>query len=229
MAGEDASGGSAGSDGPAGRGRLVTGAVWALLLLGLWLWGRDMTDGGSALGGVSAAGRRMSGAPALPAAHEPLSEGARPVQVDIDSIGVHAKVIARGLDRHGGVQPPPYAKAQAVGWYRGGPTPGEEGAAVLVGHVDTETRRAVFYPLSSVKPGSRVEVTRADGTVAEFTVEGTDVVPRRGFDADEVYAPEQRGRAEVKLITCGGTFDRSTHAYTSNVVVTAYLTGAHQV
>jgi hypothetical protein len=186
-----------------------------------------MTDGGSALGDVSAAGRRMSAAPTLPAAHEPLSDAARPVQIDIDAIGVHAKVVARGLDRHGAVKPPPYAKPEVVGWYEGGPTPGEEGAAVLVGHVDTETRRAVFYPLSSVQPGNRVDVTRADGTVAEFTVESTDVVPRKDFDARRVYAPAQDDRAEVKLVTCGGTFDRSTHSYTANVVVTAYLTGTH--
>lgn len=222
MAEEDSSGGR-------GRGRFVTGTVWALLLLGLWLWGRDMTDGGSALGDVSAAGRQLSGAPKLPAAHEPLSEAARPVQFDIDAIGVHAKVVARGLDRRGGVKPPPYSKPEVVGWYKGGATPGEEGASILVGHVDTDTRRAVFYPLSSVQPGNRVDVTRADGTVAEFTVERTDVVPRKDFDAQQAYAPEKDDRAEVKLITCGGTFDRSAHAYTSNVVVTAYLTGAHQV
>ena len=218
MAEEDASGRS-------GRSRFVTGTVWALLLLGLWLWGRNMTDGGSALGDVSAAGRHMSAAPTLPAAREPLPDAARPVQVDIDAIGVHAKVWARGLDRHGGVKPPPYAKPKVVGWYRGGPTPGEAGASILVGHVDTDTRRAVFYPLSSVRPGNRVEVTGADGTVAEFTVVSTDVVPRADFDARRVYAAEQEHRAEVKLITCGGTFDRSTHAYTANVVVTAYLTG----
>jgi sortase family protein len=215
------------ADGPH-RGRFVTGTVWALLLLGLWLWGRDMTDGGSALGDVSSAGRQMGAAPTLPAAHEPLSDAARPVQVDIDAVGVHAKVVARGLDGHGGVKPPPYSKPGEVGWYKDGPTPGEAGASVLVGHVDTDTRRAVFYPLSSVQPGNRVDVTRADGTVAEFTVEKTDVVPRKDFDAKRVYAAVKPHRAEVKLITCGGTFDRSTHSYTANVVVTAYLTGTHQ-
>jgi sortase (surface protein transpeptidase) len=134
-------------------------------------------------------------------------------------------VVARGLDARGAVDPPPYDQPGVVGWYGAGPKPGAVGAALLVGHVDTETRPAVFYQLSTLKPGETVRVFRGDGKVAEFTVDDVRVLPRDGFDAGLAYGPRQPGRAELRLITCGGSFDRVSRSYTANVVVSAYLTG----
>lgn len=95
-----------------------------------------------------------------------------------------------------------------------------------MGHVDTETRPAVFYKLSAVRPGETVRVIRDDGTVAEFTVDDVQVFPRDHFDAQQAYGVRQSGRAELRLITCGGTFDRASRSYTANVIVSAYLTGS---
>ncbi|MGW3624649.1 class F sortase [Streptomyces sp. NPDC000880] len=215
------------TDRPAGSGRLLTGVAWAVLLLGLWLWGREMTGGpgGSSApttGDVAAVGRPL-GVP-LPPAHDPL-DPARPDQVAIPSIGIIAPVVPRGLDVTGAVDPPPYDMPHTVGWYDSGTQPGTAGTALLVGHVDTETKPAVFYGLSSARPGEKVRVTRADGSVAEFTIDDVQVFERARFDAQKVYGPHKDGRAELRLITCGGTFDRTTRAYTANVVVSAYLTG----
>jgi hypothetical protein len=156
------------------------------------------------------------------AAHVPLS-AASPLRVDIPSVGVHAPIVPRGLDSAGAVDPPPYETPDVAGWWGAGPAPGSNGAALLVGHVDTATKPAVFYGLSSVTPGALVEVARSDGTVAQFTVEGVEVVPKAGFSADRVYGSD--GRPELRLITCGGTFDRAKQAYSANVVVFAALTG----
>lgn len=213
-----------------GRSRLATATIWALLLLGLWIWGRATTDasfGGPAPGDVSAADGLFGGREPLPEAHDPLDGVARPVRLDIASLDVHARITRTGLDGSGGVAAPPYSRADTVGWYRPGPKPGEKGVALMVGHVDTDTERAVFYPLSTVDRGTKVRITGADGRVMEFTVESTEVVQGDRFDADRVYGPRVEGRAELRLLTCGGTFDRKEHAYTSNVVVSAYLTGAH--
>ncbi|MFF4080924.1 class F sortase [Streptomyces sp. NPDC001777] len=214
-------------DRPAGYGRLLAGAVWAVLLLGLWLWGRDITDGpgaGSAptTGDVAAVGSPLG--VALPPPHDP-TRGAVPRRVEIPSIGVDAPVVAGGLDEDGAIEPPPYDRPQTVGWYRDGTRPGANGPALLVGHADTETRPAVFHGLSATRPGAEVEVTRADGTVAEFTVDDVRVLTRARFDAAEAYGPREAGRAELRLITCGGTYDRASHSYDANVVVSAYLTG----
>ncbi|MFF4185884.1 class F sortase [Streptomyces sp. NPDC001691] len=213
-----------------GSGRLVTGLAWAVLLLGLWLWGRDVSGGsgstsGPITGDIAAVGRPL-GAP-LPPAHDPL-RGAAPQRVEIPSIGIAAPVVPRGLDAEGAVDPPPYNRPGTVGWFDGGARPGEAGAALLVGHVDTESKPAVFYGLSAARAGQQVKVTAADGTVAEFTIDDVRVFPRSHFDAATVYGPRQRGRAELRLITCGGTYDRRTKAYTANVVVSAYLTDARE-
>ncbi|MFJ4911921.1 class F sortase [Streptomyces sp. NPDC088726] len=215
------------SDHSTGHGRLLTGVAWAVLLLGLWLWGRGITDGsgiGSAptTGDVAAVGRPL-GVP-LPPAHEPI-KGVTPRSVEIPSIGIRAPVVPRGLDADGAIAPPSFDTPQTVGWYGGGTEPGAKGPALFVGHVDTETKPAVFYGLSAARPGAKVEVTRTDGTVAEFTIDDVQVFTRTRFNAQKAYGPRKDGRAELRLITCGGTYDRASHSYTANVVVSAYLTG----
>jgi hypothetical protein len=214
----------------AGTGRLLTGVAWAVVLLGLWLWGREATDShGSSVspttGDVAAVGRPATRP--LPPAREPLA-GARPERIEIDSAGVRARIVERGLDAGGGVDPPPFEDPGAVGWFGGGPQPGVAGAALLVGHVDTKSERAVFHALSEVKAGERVRVGRADGSVAEFTVEAVEVFTKERFDPKRVYGERKPGRAELRLITCGGSYDRAQHAYRANVVVSAYLTATQR-
>lgn len=210
-----------------GTGRLLAGVTWALLLLGLWLWGREVTEvpagiSGSATGDVAAVGRPDG--PGLPPAARPLGE-ALPQRIDIPDLGVQAPVVARGLDGRGAIDPPPFDQAGVVGWYAAGVKPGAAGTALMVGHLDTETRPAVFYRIGALRAGETVRVVRSDGRVAEFTVDDVRVLSRDHFDAQQAYGPRESGRAELRLITCGGTYDRVSRSYTANVVVSAYLTG----
>ncbi|MEU6093344.1 class F sortase [Streptomyces sp. NPDC047079] len=203
------------------------GVAWVVLLLGLWMWGREATDvhpGVSAptTGDMAAAGRPPD--TELPPPVEPVGRAA-PLRVDIPALEVQAPVVARGLDAQGAIDPPPFDQPGVAGWYGAGVTPGALGTALFVGHVDTETGPAVFYRLSSLRQGAKIRVVRADGRVAEFTVEGVQVLARDRFDAHQAYGTRQPGRAELRLITCGGTFDRASRTYTANVVVSAYLTG----
>ncbi|MGI5250519.1 class F sortase [Actinacidiphila glaucinigra] len=171
---------------------------------------------------------RDSGAAGRPAqvyaAHTPLPP-ARPLRIDIRSAGIHAKLVERGLTADGAVDPPPFSTPDVAGWYGRGPAPGDAGAALIVGHVDTRSKAAVFYALSTVTQGDLVEVTRSDGSVAEFAVEGVEIVDKTGFRPDRVYGSGVR--PELRLITCGGTFDHATQSYSANVVVYAALTGSH--
>ncbi|WP_405885707.1 class F sortase [Streptomyces sp. NBC_01136] len=210
-----------------GAGRLLTGVAWVVLLLGLWLWGREVTDvrqgmSAPATGDIAAVGRPPE--VRLPPPLKPMAN-ALPQRIDIPSMGVQAPVVGRGLDARGAIDPPPFGQSGVVGWYAAGVRPGAAGTALFVGHVDTATRPAVFYKLSAVRPGQKVRVVRDDGTVADFTVDDVQVFPRDHFDAQQAYGPRQSGRAELRLVTCGGTFDRVNRTYTANVVVSAYLTG----
>lgn len=209
-----------------GAGRLLTGAAWAALLVALWLWGRDITEvplaASPTTGDVAAVGRPARAA--LPPPHRPLTT-ARPERLTIKATNVRAAVEEHGLDRTGAVEPPPYERAAAVAWYRDGPAPGAPGPAVLVGHLDTDRAAGVFYGLGTLRRGQRIGVDRADGTTAEFTVDDVSVFTKDRFDAAKVYGPREQGRAELRLITCGGDYDRARRSYSANIVVSAYLTG----
>ncbi|MFD9726201.1 class F sortase [Streptomyces sp. NPDC059072] len=202
-------------------GRLLTFAAWSVLVLGLWLWGRQITGVPAPLAGQPGG----TVGPGLPAARAPLA-GALPQRVDVPSIGIQAPVIPRDLDKDGAIEPPPYDSPGTVGWWGKGVQPGAAGTALMVGHVDTRAKPAVFYGLSSAQPGGKVRVVRADGSVAEFTIEDVRVYERAGFDPHKAYGQRVAGRAELRLVTCGGSYDKEAKEYTANVVVSAYLTGA---
>ncbi|MER6356637.1 class F sortase [Streptomyces sp. NPDC001634] len=209
-------------------GRMLMGVAWVVLLLGLWLWGRAVTDVRQGISAPTTGDMAAVGRPPdteLPPAAQPLRQ-AVPLRIDIPDLGVQAPVVPRGLDRQGAIDPPPFDQPGVVGWYAAGVKPGAVGAALFVGHVDTETKPAVFYRLAGLRPGAAVRVVRGDGRVAEFAVEDVKILDRDHFDAQEAYGPRQPGRAELRLVTCGGTFDRASRTYSANVVVSAYLTGS---
>lgn len=224
---------------PADTRARADGRTWAavgvaLLLLAAWLLGQHGRYGFAA--GASAASEAAgkartappaaAGRPSHPYAAHAALPAADPVRLDIPSLGIHAPVVRRGLT-DGTIDPPPYSMPGVTGWYAGGPAPGAAGAALIVGHVDTETGPAVFLRLGDARPHAEVDVTRADRSVAVFTVEAVEVVPKAHFDAARVYGSATPGRPELRLITCGGTFDPAAHAYTANLVVYAALTSSH--
>jgi LPXTG-site transpeptidase (sortase) family protein len=143
-----------------------------------------------------------------------------PVRVGIPAIGVDTALLDIGVDGAGALVPP--ADPDVAGWFAAGPAPGETGPAVLAGHVDDRTGPAVFFRLEELTAGDQVLVTREDGTVVSFTVTRVAAYPKDDFATTEVYGPTTG--PELRLITCGGTFDRSRRSYTDNVVVYAVAT-----
>ncbi|MFI1182794.1 class F sortase [Streptomyces sp. NPDC020799] len=210
--------------------RLLTGVAWAAVVLALCLVGGGDTDEPAIVKARKTGGAAAKSHPparGLPPVHEPLP-GAGPKGLVIKPLGIKAPVEAHGLDAQGGVEAPPYERANTVAWYQDGPQPGTPGVAVLVGHVDTKQAPAVFYELSNTKPGTKIEVARSDGSTAEFTVEDVSVVPNDHWDDEKVYGPRYKDdpdRPELRLLTCGGDYDRNKHTYLANIVVYAYLTG----
>jgi sortase (surface protein transpeptidase) len=147
------------------------------------------------------------------------AQPALPVKLTIPSIGVRTSLIHLGLQANGSLQVP--GSTTAAGWYTGSPRPGAVGGSVIAGHVDSHHGPAVFYWLRDLKPGRRAYVTRADGTVAVFSVTRVQEYPKAAFPTSVVYGPAPD--AELRLITCGGMFDSTTGHYLSNVIAYATL------
>jgi sortase (surface protein transpeptidase) len=120
----------------------------------------------------------------------------------------------------GSIAPPTADPVHNVGWYRLGPTPGEPGIAVLVGHVDTNDRAAVFEKLHEVKRGQRVEVRREDRRVATFVVDSVETFPKSSFPADRVLVHDDVPR--LVLVTCGGPWLGVEAGYADNIIVFAH-------
>jgi len=111
--------------------------------------------------------------------------------------------------------------ADEVGFYTGGPTPGQLGPAVMAAHVDSKQGPGIFYKLGTVKGGDVIKVARADGSTTTFRVDKVATYPKDQFPTEEVYRGDFT-RSEIRLVTCGGPFDKVKH-YLDNVVVFAHL------
>ncbi|MBO2448780.1 class F sortase [Actinomadura barringtoniae] len=173
----------------------------------------------SASAGSSAA---PSAAPASYAAPLPRSE---PTGIKIPRLNVSAPMSELGLKPDGTIEEPPLSKPNLAGWWKDGPTPGEGGPSVILGHVDANRHAAVFYRLKELRPGDRVQVTRQDGRTATFAVQSVEQVPKSSFPGQKVYA-EDLDYSALRLVTCGGTFDSSTGHYVDNVIAyTRLVTG----
>ncbi|MEU0600518.1 class F sortase [Streptomyces sp. NPDC006393] len=145
----------------------------------------------------------------------------RATSLRIPSLGIDAPVVGIGLGADRQLQTPPVDKPKLVGWYEDGPSPGESGTAIAVGHRDTKTGAAVFAALGQVERGRPIEVRRADGRTAVYTVDKVRIFDKDRFPDKEVYGTARR--PELHVITCGGLYTRRA-GYSSNVVVFAHLT-----
>lgn len=145
------------------------------------------------------------------------TSAARPVRIRIPSIKVDAPIVDIGVDATGALAPP--ETADRVGWFTQGPAPGAVGPALLAGHVDSRAGPGVFFHLVDLRPGAEITVLRADGSAATFSVVSTARVAKTAFPTELVYAPLPVPM--LRLVTCGGTFDRSVRSYRDNVIVEA--------
>ena len=143
-----------------------------------------------------------------------------PVALEIPSIGIKSSTfVDLEVAKDGTLDVP--GSADEVGFYAGGPTPGQFGPAVLGAHVDSKNGPGIFYNLGAVKPGDKIHVTRQDKSRVTFVVDKVEVHPKDEFPTEAVY----RGsfdKAEIRLVTCGGPFDRDK-GYLDNVVVFGQL------
>jgi hypothetical protein len=147
----------------------------------------------------------------------PAEVAVRPVSLAIDRLRLDGPLAELSVAENGELLAPD--DPERAGWYAAGVVPGDVGPAVIGGHVDSRRGPGVFYRLRSLRPGDPVEVVRSDGQLARFRVTTVREVPKVDFPTVAVYGPTPR--PELRLITCGGRFDRQAGSYTQNVVVEA--------
>jgi len=202
---------------------VLTVASAALAGLGLALILMGALPGGTSDPVAASSGRP---APRPAASVDPNRLGhSLPLSLDIPAIGVHTRLMSLGLNPDGTVEVPPVTRTAPAGWYKNLSTPGEPGPAVILGHVDAvHGGSAVFYRLKDLRKGDDLSVDRADGRTAYFTVRSIARYPRTDFPTEAVYGP-QTG-PELRLVTCGGSFDPIRRHYRDNIVVYATMTGS---
>jgi hypothetical protein len=139
-----------------------------------------------------------------------------------------------GLTPERALEVPPVEQPMQAGWYAGADPakpgdevePGEPGPAVIAAHVDgvvdgRKGQPGLFYKLREVAPGSEVLIDRADGSQLKFVVERVEHHDKDSFPSHEVYGATPG--PELRLITCGGSFDHEARSYRENIVAFARL------
>ena len=154
----------------------------------------------------------------------PVLDPSRPQQLSIPAIKVRAPIMEVGRAADGSVGVPPLKRHNEAGWFDEGPTPGQFGPAVIVGHADTRTGPSVFFKLGRLKPGQRIEVSRADGSVAVFEINSVEHFDKDRLPVGRVYG--DYSRPSLRLMTCGGDWIGGRQGYADNIVVFASLVAA---
>ena len=144
---------------------------------------------------------------------------ATPVRLQIPTIRVDSELIDLGLQTDGTLEVP--SSGFPAGWYTGAPTPGELGPAIIAGHVDWGGQPGVFFDLRELSRDDEIAITRMDGSTARFRVTHVEHFAKDAFPTQAVYG--DLDHAGLRLITCGGSFDRQMRSYDDNLVVFAEL------
>ncbi|WP_263167520.1 class F sortase [Streptomyces sp. SCSIO ZS0520] len=158
--------------------------------------------------------RRSADTPSAP--HE---SSATPILLSIPALGLEKPLRDLRVQQDGRLGVP--EDASEVGWWSDGPAPGQPGAAVVVGHVDSATGPGAFHRLSSLRPGDRIVLARDDQSTVTFTVRALREYGKNSLPEERVYT--DTGPPALRLITCSGPYDRAKGGYQDNLVVYAAL------
>ncbi|MCE7009267.1 class F sortase [Kibdelosporangium philippinense] len=145
----------------------------------------------------------------------------KPANVRIPKISAESTLVEAGLDNNKSIVVPPVDQPMQAAWYKYSQVPGDAGPSILLGHVDGNKKPGIFYKLHELKVGDEIFVKRKDGKELRFVTTRTEQVPKEQLPEQAIYG--ETPESELRLITCGGVFDKAAHSYKDNVIVYAKL------
>nr|WP_272954750.1 class F sortase [Kribbella sandramycini] len=142
-----------------------------------------------------------------------------PRRLVVTAAGLDLPVAAMGVAADGQMALPP--DPRTIGWYRFGPAPADRtGSVVLGGHLDSrEYGIGPLVRLRKVRRGDLVEVRTADGSAHRYRVTLVRDVPKTLLAVDELF--DRTGPRRLRIVTCGGPYNRDAGGYRDNLMVTA--------
>jgi hypothetical protein len=188
-------------------------AALTVVAAGCLTWGLSQHE--HPLPGPVAAPTTVSTVPVPTPPVAPVVAHSTPTSLRIPAISMSVPLSTLGLNPDGTVQVP--TNDVEPGWFKLGPSPGQIGSSVILGHVDTYQGPGVFFQLRTLQAGDAVQVSLADGAVVNFAVTSVVQYTKTQFPSQAVYTSQ--GTSELHLVTCGGAFDEQTGHYLSNIVV----------
>jgi LPXTG-site transpeptidase (sortase) family protein len=136
----------------------------------------------------------------------------------ISSIGVDAPLEPVGILADGTMGVPTQRQWDGVGWYQDGPYPGDDGSAVIDGHLDRPGGApAVFWNLSNLQVGDIVKVVGSDGYEDRFRVTRLAFYAPHDAPIKDIF--ENDSGTFLNLITCAGQWIPEQHQTTLRLVV----------
>jgi LPXTG-site transpeptidase (sortase) family protein len=141
-----------------------------------------------------------------------------PVRIVIPSIDVDVPIVHVGLKEEGIIETPTFGNAA---WFRLGPSPGESGPSVIIGHVSGKKGKDVFYRLGELTTGSVFSVYNENGDKAVFVVDSAETLLKTELPTEKIWPSTYMPL--LTLITCGGEYDKETRHYLSNTIVYCHL------
>lgn len=211
---------------PARRARRVVALAGALIPLAA-LAGWAPADPAAAPAAPPASASASAPAAATPSAAPTTSPqvvegiGVTPTRVAIPAIDLDQPLIDLGIAPDGRMEVP--VDFDDVGWFTGGGRPGGRGPTVIAAHVDSRVGPAAFARLAELGVGDEVSVQDVDGGSTRYAVTEVADFAKADFPTARVFGAQPTD--QLRLITCGGIFDRSVGHYEDNRVVFAEPVG----
>ncbi|MFI7061326.1 class F sortase [Kribbella sp. NPDC050124] len=142
-----------------------------------------------------------------------------PTRLVVPAAGIDVPVRAVGVAADGQMELPP--DPATIGWYRFGPGPTDDrGSVVLGGHLDSkEYGVGPLVRLRKVRAGQLIRIASYGGRTTTYRVESVREVTKQRLPLADLF--DRSAPHRLRIVTCGGDYDRDNGGYQQNLVVSA--------